>query len=214
NQKTVAIPVVEGESERPEFCAALGKCVVRNLPEGLPKGTPVEVTYRYALNGRLSVTARMPTTGQVAEVEIERERGHINGDLSNWRQRLLHPAPQTAETEPVRESLTEEELAARNDVLQQLDDLYRELGRLGISAALPNRLETAQRTAIVAAEELVRTRRAREMAEQRRSDAASPTEAARLSAEISRCRLLEQQAETNSRFTHLILGREIASAGL
>jgi molecular chaperone DnaK (HSP70) len=214
NQKTVAVPIVEGESERPEFCASLGKCVVRNLPPGLPKGTPVEVTYRYALNGRVSVTARMLTTGQVAEVEIERERGHINGDLPTWRQRLLRPATLSAETAPPKESLTEEELAVRKDIIQQLDNLYCEIGRLGVSAALPNRYEAAQKKANAAAEEVTRTRKSRETAEQRRAEALSSTEAARLSAEVSKTRLLERQAETNCRFAYLVLGREIAAAGL
>lgn len=214
DQKTVAVPVVEGESERPEFCAALGKCVVRDLPSSLPKGTRVDVTYRYALNGRVSVTARVPSTGQMAEVEIERERGHINGDLAAWRDRLLVPANQVASEPPPLKPLTEEELAARNEIIHQLDSLYCEIGRLGMASALPNRYETPQKTAREAAGELSRARRAREKAEQRRAEALNATEAARLSAEVSKTRLQERQAETNSRFACLVLGREIASAGL
>lgn len=214
DQRTVAVPVVEGESERPEFCASLGKCVVRDLPPGLPKGTPVEVTYRYALNGRVSVSARVPTTGHAAEVEIERQRGHINGDLGTWRQRLLQPAavmPSTSVPPPVP---SEEEQVAREGVIRQLDSLYCEIGRLGINSALPNRLEAAQKAAQEATEELNRASRARVSAERRRREASTPTEAAKLSAEVSKSLLLERQAETNSRFTRLVLGREIASAGL
>ena len=214
NQRTVAVPVVEGESERPEFCASLGKCVVRNLPPGLPKGTPVEVTYRYALNGRVSVTASVPTTGQVAEVEIERERGHINGDLATWRQRLLHPPIPSALNSTPEESPKEEEPAVRAEIIQQLDNLYCEIGRLGVSAALPNRYETPQKTAIEAAKEVIRTRQSRETAEQRRAEAQNSAEAAKLSGEVSKARLLERQAETNSRFAYLVLGRDIATAGL
>jgi len=156
----------------------------------------------------------VPTTGQVAEVEIERQRGHINGDLATWRQRLLQPvaaAPSTAVPPPVP---NEQEQAAREDVIRQLDSLYCEIGRLGINAALPNRLEAAQKAAQEASEELSRANRARVSAEQRRSEASSPTEAAKLGAEVSKSLLLERQAETNSRFTRLVLGREIASAGL
>lgn len=214
NQKTVAVPIVEGESERPEFCAALGKCVVRDLPPNLPKGTPVEVTYRYALNGRVSVSAHVPTTGHTAEVEIERERGHINGDLATWRDRLLLPASQAAAESAPPQMLTEEELATRNEILQQLDSLYYEIGRLGMASALPNRYEAAQKTARRAADDLKRARSARENAEQRRADAVNATEAARLSAEVSKTRLHERQGETNTRFACLVLGREIATAGL
>ena len=73
-QRSVAVPVVEGESERPEFCVFLGKCVVRDLPPGLPKGTKVEVAYRYLANGRLAVSAWVPSTGHSAGVEIQRAR--------------------------------------------------------------------------------------------------------------------------------------------
>ncbi len=214
NQKTVAVPIVEGESERPEFCAALGKCVVRDLPANLPKGTPVEVTYRYALNGRVSVTARVPSSGQVAEVEIERERGHINGDLAMWHERLLRPANRQASAAASSEPLTEDELAVRTEIVHQLDSVYSEIGRLGLYSALPNRYEAAQKTAREAVEELSRAGRNREKAEQRRADASNATEAAKLSAEVSKARLIERQAETNSRFACLVLGREIASAGL
>ena len=214
DQRTVAVPIVEGESERPEFCAALGKCVVRDLPPNLPKGTPVEVTYRYALNGRVSVTARVPTTGHVAEVEIERERGHINGDLALWHERLLHPATSIVSEPRPSKRLTENELVARNEIIQQLDSLYCEIGSLGLSSALPNKYEGAQKAAREAAEGLARTRRSREKAEQRRSEAPNATEAAKLSGEVAKARLEERQAQTNSRFACLVLGREIATGGL
>ncbi len=58
DQRSVKVTVVEGESDRPEACIALGVCVVRNLPPGLPQNTPVEVEYSYHANGRLSVSAR------------------------------------------------------------------------------------------------------------------------------------------------------------
>ncbi|MEO2023980.1 MAG: Hsp70 family protein, partial [Pirellulaceae bacterium] len=47
NQVSVAVPVVEGESRRPEECISLGKCVVRDLPAELPAGADVYVQYRY-----------------------------------------------------------------------------------------------------------------------------------------------------------------------
>jgi molecular chaperone DnaK len=47
DQRSVKVRVVEGESDRPEACIALGECVVRDLPAGLPQNTPVEVEYAY-----------------------------------------------------------------------------------------------------------------------------------------------------------------------
>jgi len=214
NQRTVAVPVVEGESERPEFCVSLGKCVVRDLPPDLPKGTPVEVTYRYALNGRVSVSARVPSTGRSAEVEIERDRGHINADLPTWRNRLLKAAPPPLGGHISSENTDETDLATRDGIIRQLDTLYTQIGQAAVAAHLPKGHEAAQRAARTAAEELRRARQALAEAEQRRAETHGPAEAARLSAEVSNARLSERQAATNSRFAYLSLGREIATAGL
>ena len=83
DQRSVKVAVVEGESERPEACIALGECVVRDLPPGLPKGTPVEVEYRYAANGRISVSARVPSVRYSQHVEIQRDVARELGDLEH-----------------------------------------------------------------------------------------------------------------------------------
>lgn len=88
NQPSVKVRVVEGESQRPEYCIALGECVVRDLPPGLPAGTPVEVEYCYAANGTLSVRARVPGARQSAFVEIHRDGQRQLEDLETWRRRL------------------------------------------------------------------------------------------------------------------------------
>lgn len=88
NQPSVKIRVVEGESRRPEYCIALGECVVRDLPPGLPAGTPVEVEYRYAADGTLSVRARVASARQSAFVEIHRDGHRQLDDLETWRRRL------------------------------------------------------------------------------------------------------------------------------
>lgn len=64
NQRSIAIRVLEGESAIPGECTLIGRTVIKNLPPNLPKGHPVEVTYEYAANGRLSVRARVPGTDQ------------------------------------------------------------------------------------------------------------------------------------------------------
>ena len=71
----------KGESERPEACIALGECVVRDLPAGLPQGTPIEVEYRYATNGLLAVSARIPSARLSTQVDIKRHDVRDLGDL-------------------------------------------------------------------------------------------------------------------------------------
>jgi len=88
NQRSVKVAVVEGESQRPDYCIALGQCVVRDLPPGLPAGTPVEVEYAYAANGTVSVCARVPSVRQSAAVEIQHGSNRDLADLETWRIKL------------------------------------------------------------------------------------------------------------------------------
>ena len=92
-QRDVLVPVVEGESHRPEDCIKLGKCVVRNLPPDLPAGTSIEVEYRYGGNGCVSVSARVPSARLSAHVEIERELTRNLEDLPDVEGPLVRPGP-------------------------------------------------------------------------------------------------------------------------
>lgn len=75
NQAIVRLRVVEGESRDPAACSQIGECLVRDLPAGLPQGSPVEVTFRYDTSGMLNVKAVELTRQTSAEVRIERESG-------------------------------------------------------------------------------------------------------------------------------------------
>jgi len=72
NQRRVNVQVMEGDAPDPEACSLLGNCRIFDLPENLPKGSPVEVTYAFDTAGRISVTARDKTGGREASIEIQR----------------------------------------------------------------------------------------------------------------------------------------------
>ena len=80
-QRSIVIKVLEGESSQPGDCIAIGRTVVRDLPTGLPKGWPVEVTFEYGANGRLAVEALVPGTQHQARLELVRETGLSNEGL-------------------------------------------------------------------------------------------------------------------------------------
>jgi molecular chaperone DnaK len=84
NQRSVAIRVLEGESERPEACSTVGTCSVRDLPPGLPPGCPVEVSYTYEANGRLHVTARLVGRDVGVSTDFVRENSLPDEDLELW----------------------------------------------------------------------------------------------------------------------------------
>jgi molecular chaperone DnaK len=77
NQERVSIQVVEGDAPDPMACSFLGKCRIHDLPEQLPKGSPIKVTYSFDESGRISVRATDAASGKDASIEVRR-RGGLN----------------------------------------------------------------------------------------------------------------------------------------
>ena len=75
SQRSIVIQILEGESPQPKECTAIGRTVMRDLPQGLPKNWPVEVTFEYGTNGRLTVQAMVPGTGKSVTLDLERAVG-------------------------------------------------------------------------------------------------------------------------------------------
>ena len=84
-QRSIVIKVLEGESPQPGECIAIGRTVVRDLPAGLPKGWPVEVTFEYGTNGRWTVEAIVPGTDHLARLELVRDTGLSSEGLNRWK---------------------------------------------------------------------------------------------------------------------------------
>lgn len=79
NQQRVNIQVNEGEAPDPQACSLMGNCRITNLPEGLPKGSSIEVTYAFDKSGRITVSAKDMTGGVQATIEIQRQ-GSLNDE--------------------------------------------------------------------------------------------------------------------------------------
>jgi molecular chaperone DnaK len=94
NQRTVEVNVIEGGDASGNNSTPIGKCVLRDLPPGLPAGTPVEVAFTYLENGRLEVKARLAESNKEATLTIERESGLSDAMLEDWNQkRKRGPGP-------------------------------------------------------------------------------------------------------------------------
>lgn len=87
-QTSVAVNVVEGGDEQGRHSTAVGKCVVRDLPGELPKGTPVDVIFNYKVDGRLEVLAQLPSIKRKATLTIERGSGLSEAELIMWKKRI------------------------------------------------------------------------------------------------------------------------------
>ncbi len=87
-QRSVCARIVEGGDRTGKNATQIGECVVRDLPEGLPKDTPVEVFFSYGSNGRLTVRARLPEQNREAVMTIRRDTGLTEDARQQWAERL------------------------------------------------------------------------------------------------------------------------------
>lgn len=85
DQKSVVVTIIEEKNEPQRPTIRIGKCVVADLPPGLPRGTCVEVDFRYTQEGILTVDARLPDIGRRARITIERFRELSAGQMGFWQ---------------------------------------------------------------------------------------------------------------------------------
>ncbi len=86
NMEMVEIRVVEGESTVPSECNPLGRCEVR-LPPGLPRGTPVHLTYTYNESQVLEVLVE--AYNRRNRVSIARNTGVDDAEMAQARTAML-----------------------------------------------------------------------------------------------------------------------------
>lgn len=84
NQQRVNVQVIEGDAPDPAACTLIGNCRISDLPPGLPKGSPIEVTYAFDESGRVVVRARDKTGGREAHIEIERRGGLSDAQINAY----------------------------------------------------------------------------------------------------------------------------------
>ena len=96
NQRSVEVNVIEGGDASGNNSPAIGKCKVRGLPENLPAKTPVQVTFKYGSDGRLTVQASLPTIEKDAEMTIERAAGLSDEAIAEWSSMVETGIPDSA----------------------------------------------------------------------------------------------------------------------
>jgi molecular chaperone DnaK len=84
NQQRIHVYILEGEAQDPNACTAIGDFQIVDLPPNLPKGSPVEVTYRYDANGRIHALARELTANKAAATQVIRDSGLDNQGVSDF----------------------------------------------------------------------------------------------------------------------------------
>jgi molecular chaperone DnaK len=91
-QRSIMVHIVEGESHDPEECMQIGKCTVRDLPEELPAGTPIEVRFQYESNGRVQVNVTVAGRQENVTHELARTNNLSPSELDAWRRNITGKA--------------------------------------------------------------------------------------------------------------------------
>jgi len=84
NQQRIHVCILEGDATDPDACTTIGDFRIVNLPPNLPAGSPVEVTYKYDKNGRISATAKELTGNIEAKTEIVRDSGLNDENVNSF----------------------------------------------------------------------------------------------------------------------------------
>lgn len=114
NQRSVEVNVIEGGDDSGNNSTPIGKCKVKGLPENLPAKTPVQVTFKYGSDGRLTVQASLPTIEKDAEMTIERAAGLSDKAIAKWASMVETGIPDSAAeiSAPVIQESADEDLMA------------------------------------------------------------------------------------------------------
>ena len=88
DQRSLLVPIIEGESQHPDECVSLGQCVIPSLPPGLPAHSPVEVCFQYDVNGRLGIHVHVVGTGVELRHELQRENSMTDEQRDAWREHI------------------------------------------------------------------------------------------------------------------------------
>lgn len=212
SQTNVKIAVIEGESPQPEHCISLGECVVQDLPPGLPKGTPIEVDYQYATNGRLTVAARVPSVRLSAHVRIERKGPDDLDDLDEWFRKLTYTDGEILDQKCEGSSEVLPAVVDRVAVQKRLDEIYVQIGTKLTKEDVPGELREKVNEITHAMKELKEAETLLEQIQQMPNLPHSGVEVGLYSGEVARAKLVIQNAQTKLRFTRQNLGRETNEA--
>jgi molecular chaperone DnaK len=83
----VQVEICEGHGSQPEDVRVIGQVILANLPPR-PRGTPIDVIYRYTVDARLEVDVLDVETGAMRQAEVRLTGGIEASSLEAARQQI------------------------------------------------------------------------------------------------------------------------------
>ena len=81
-QRVADVKIMEAQAEEatdPTKCLEIGQAKLE-LPEGLPKGSPIKITFRMNKQGMLEATAKEVTRGGTIDVKVDRGKSVMSDE--------------------------------------------------------------------------------------------------------------------------------------
>lgn len=85
NPESIRLRLLEGEVSDVSACTQIGEFRIVGLPENLPVGSPVELTYSYDSSGRIHVAGRELVGRSKSTTEIKRDSGLTDSSLDTFQ---------------------------------------------------------------------------------------------------------------------------------
>ncbi|MCA9177532.1 MAG: Hsp70 family protein [Planctomycetales bacterium] len=85
-QDSLMIQMLQGEHVDADRCTSVGRCVISDLPPGLPIGTQFDVEFQCAPSGRVTVYVESAAIGFRVTRELVREHALTHHQLARWRE--------------------------------------------------------------------------------------------------------------------------------
>ncbi|TWU03699.1 Hsp70 family protein [Neorhodopirellula pilleata] len=209
-QPNVRVRLLEGESENPLFCTALGQCVV-HLDPSLAKGTEVRVSCSYDASGNITVASNVPATKASAFVELRREGFAELDSLDSWRRRIAGDeageGSLDASATPLPKIVMLNEDSSLEELLERLDQIYAYVGRSVSDQAVPTEAIATQRLAKTLQAETNTLKRLIALLGLKQQSKKTPLEKMQLQGDVARVRMAWDQSNKLLQHSCISLGR-------
>ena len=217
-QKNARVPLLEGESENPDYCNVLGECMVRIDPP-IPRGSVIKVICNYASNGTISVTAKLPQTNASAYVEIRRDSYSTIESLDIWSARLTSQTDQSSTkilesvfpTPAPQVKLNQHD---KKEVLARLDSIYRYIGHLSVDSPPPVKAVQTHRLIGRLRDETESLKQIIQHLELKHQQTEQFRERLVLSGQIAQLKMAWENSKRLLDHTFVVMGRECFASGM